>query len=168
MMKSWWAVERTGNPFALVVKIFVGNITARTGSPNHRFCACSLGTSVDNSTNTNTDNFISIDLYLRQDKLFHDNRIIYTFYSTKATVLIRLDHHPGNFLTHVLERQTNTRWENNPWENISKKINPTAKYNVFRVLAAIRVKFVIFPFRIRMITRATLKYCAAASSSWSN
>jgi hypothetical protein len=49
IIKSWCAGERTGKPFALDVKIFVGNITARTGSPNHRFWACSLGTSTDNS-----------------------------------------------------------------------------------------------------------------------
>ncbi len=49
IIKSWWAGESTGKPLAFVVKIFVGNITARTGSPNHRFCACSLGTSANNS-----------------------------------------------------------------------------------------------------------------------
>ena len=48
-MKSWCPGESTGKPFALVVKILVGKITARTGSPNHRFWARSLGISADNS-----------------------------------------------------------------------------------------------------------------------
>lgn len=53
IIKSWWAGESTGKPFAFVVNIFVGNTTARTGSPNQRFCACSLGTSADNSNQRN-------------------------------------------------------------------------------------------------------------------
>jgi hypothetical protein len=51
------------------------------------------------------------DPHLKQDKLFHDNRVIYRFYSSKAMVVIQLHHHyhHRNFLMHVLEKQTNTR-----------------------------------------------------------
>lgn len=111
MINSWWAGERTGKPFALVVKIFVGNITARTGSPNHRFWACSLGTSADNSKYQSNNTWLSMnDPHLKQDKLFHDNRVIYRFYSTKAMVVILLHHHHHwNYPEHVLEKQTNTK-----------------------------------------------------------
>jgi len=111
MINSWWAGERTGKPFALVVKIFVGNITARTGSPNHRFWACSLGTSADNSKYQSNNTWLSMnDPHLKQDKLFHDNRVIYRFYSTKAMAVILLHHHYyRNYQVHVLEKQTNTR-----------------------------------------------------------
>jgi hypothetical protein len=56
----------------------------------------------------------------------------------------------------MLEKQTNTKKR----IFFIKLLNHflTAKYNVLSVLAAIRVKFVIFPLRIRIITRATLKY----------
>jgi len=49
-MTFWWARERTGNPFLLVMKMPVGTTSALTGSPVHRSISSSDGKSAVNSS----------------------------------------------------------------------------------------------------------------------
>jgi len=63
----WWARDKTGNPFLLVMKMLVGMTSALTGSPVHRSISSSDGRSAVNSRMTQ----IFLLLSHRVRNLFH-------------------------------------------------------------------------------------------------
>ena len=113
MMNCWWAGESTGKPLALLVKIFVGRTTARTGSPSHRFWACSLGTSADSSIIQGISSHFTAEenkqiVYLTPDRLCHDNRAACRSCSTTATVVVQHHRHLRSNPVPVSGRRTST------------------------------------------------------------